>query len=558
MSGKHTQNIFKVLGLSFAMASMFGCASAPSTRVVGDNQIDELKKQMADMAEKSKAKDLALLRQSLLASPPAPTKPPVEEKRFSISVKELPAASVYQIVLDNANMNLVMSQDIRDIVTLNLKDVTIIEALDTMRDVYGLEYEMNGRRVLVSKPRIQNKTFQIDYMVGNRVGKSEVRVASGGVGDSGGAQNGAAGSNAGGATKSNQDGSKVTTTTQNDFWLTLEAVLKGIVSGKDGQEVIVNPQSGLLYVKAFPAQLRDVEEYVNRTQKKVARQVVLEAKIIEVVLSSGSQGGINWSAFDAGGNHKYSIGANPSAIFPQGGGFVAPTPLGGVSGLLNSAGLSSANMSGLGFAFTGTSFAALMSFLQTQGETRVLSAPRVAAMNNQKAVLKVGKDEFFVTNISSTSTSNGSSTSTTPTINVQPFFSGIALDVTPQIDDHGYVVLHVHPSVSEVAEKSKVVNLGSMGVYTLPLASSNVNESDTVVRLLNGEIVAIGGLMSSALFKDGQKVPFVGDVPVAGELFKQHADSYKKTELVILIKPTVINKSSDWAASANVSLGDPQ
>lgn len=555
MSGKNTRNIFKALGVSLVFSSMFGCASSPSTRVVGDNQIDDLKKQVADLAEKSKAKDLASLRQTLLASPPVPVKPSVEEKRFSISVKELPAASVYQAVLENANMNLVMSQDIRDIVTLNLKDVTIVEALDTMRDVYGLEYEMTGRRVLVSKPKIQNKTFQIDYMVGNRVGKSEVRVASGGVGDGGGAQNGASSSASGGA-KSNQDGSKVTTTTQNDFWVTLEAVLKGIVAGKDGQEVIVNPQSGLLYVKAFPAQLRDVEEYVNRTQRKVGRQVVLEAKIIEVVLSSGSQSGINWSTFDGGGNHKYSIGANPSTVFPQGGGFVGPTPLGGAAGLLGSAGLSSANLSGLGFAFTGTSFAALMSFLQTQGETRVLSAPRVAAMNNQKAVLKVGKDEFFVTNISSTSTSNGSSTSTTPTINVQPFFSGIALDVTPQIDDHGYVVLHVHPSVSEVAEKSKVVNLGSMGVYTLPLASSNVNESDTVVRLLNGEIVAIGGLMSSALFKDGQKVPFVGDVPLAGELFKQHNDSYKKTELVILIKPTVINKSSDWAASASVGSGE--
>ena len=165
-------------------------------------------------------------------------------------------------------------------------------------------------------------------------------------------------------------------------------------------------------------------------------------------------------------------------------------------------------------------------------------------------MLKVGRDEFFVTNVSTTSTNNGNSTTNSPSINVQPFFSGIALDVTPQIDDNGFVILHVHPSVSDVAEKSKVVNLGSMGTFTLPLASSQVNESDTIVRLLDGDIVAIGGLMSSTVSKDGAKVPGVGDVPLAGNLFKQRSESSQKTELVILIRPTVINKPTDWASAS--------
>lgn len=544
-----------VLALAVAM-SLMGCASDDYLRLKTDPKIsDELRGERAGAAasQQRAMEEIAGLRKAMLDMAPPPVKQKVEEKRFNLAVKDLPAAAAYQTIAENANLNIIVASDVSEKITINLKDVTMIEALEALRDAYGLEFEFTGRRLKISRAKIQNRTFQMDYLVGNRTGKSEVRVSSSSVASSGsGTQtqtqpNGGSSSSASGI-QAGEDGSKVTTKIENDFWASLDKVLNGIVSGKDGQEIVINPQSGLVYVKAFPSQLRDVEQYLERTQNKVSRQVVLEAKIVEVTLSSGSQGGINWSAFDAGGNHKFSIGANAGAIYPQGGGFVAPTPLGGTGGFLGGAGIAAAS-TGLGFAFTGTNFAALLNFLQSQGETQVLSAPRVATLNNQNAVLKVGRDEFFVTNVSTTSTNNGSSTSNTPTINVQPFFSGIALDVTPQIDDNGFVILHVHPSVSDVGEKTKIVNLGSLGTFTLPLASSSINESDTIVRLLDGDIVAIGGLMSSTLSKDGSRVPLVGDVPLAGNLFRQHNDAYKKTELVILIKPTVINKPSDWASA---------
>ena len=469
----------------------------------------------------------------------------VKEKRFNFIVRDMPVQAAVQVLADEAGVNVLVAPDVGDRITLILKNVSVVDVLDAIRETYGLEYEINRYKIFLSKPKLVSKTLQVDYLLGARQGRSETKVSSNGLGEaassSGGQPSGTASS------MKTLDGTRITTTLQNDFWGALDQALKSMVVGKDGQEVVLNPSSGMLYVKGFPSQIRDVESYLEKMHSKVSRQVVLEAKIIQVTLSSGSQAGINWSTFDPAGNHKYSLGVNPATIFPQGGGFVSQTALGGAGGFLKDVAVSAG--ASMGLAFTGTDFAALMSFLQSQGEAQVLSSPRIAAVNNQKAVLKVGTDEFYVTSVTTNSTTSGTSTTTSPSINVQPFFSGVALDVTPQIDADGRVLLHVHPSVSDVAEKSKVVNLGGLGTYTLPLASSSINESDTVVKLNDGDIVAIGGLMSSYLIKDGKKIPVVGDVPLAGEAFKSHSDAFKKSEVVILIKPTVINSSVDWKLS---------
>lgn len=546
-----------------ACVAVTGCAGESPLRLKAEGRLERGAMLPAEEPKPAlAAAQLTELRQALRTAQPAPAKPAVDAKRFNLAVKDLAAAAAYQAIGEQTGLNVIVSPDIQERVTINLRNATAVEALETLREVYGFEFEFASNRIMVSKPKLSSRTFQLDYLVASRSGRSEVKVSSSGVGDTP-AGSGAQGSTGSGGAQQRdaQEGSRVTTTIQNDFWRTIESVLKSIVGGKEGS-IVVNPQSGLVFVRAMPAQLREIDEYLERTQSKVSRQVVLEAKIIQVTLSDGSQGGINWAAFDSLGNHRWSVGANGSAVAARGGallgqagasGVATQTPLSGAAGLLNAAGVL-ASAGGLGVAFTGASFSALMNFLQSQGEARVLSAPRVATLNNQKAVLKVGVDEYFVTNVSSTSVSTGSSTSSSPTINVHPFFSGIALDVTPQIDDQGFVTLHVHPSVSDVSEKNKTVNLGGMGVYNLPLASSSVNESDTIVRVLDGDIVAIGGLMSSSLYRDGNKVPLAGDVPIFGEFFRQHRDSYRKTELVILIKPTVINKPADWT-SANPARG---
>ena len=191
----------------------------------------------------------------------------------------------------------------------------------------------------------------------------------------------------------------------------------------------------------------------------------------------------------------------------------------------------------------------MLNFLETQGDVHVLSSPRIATLNNQKALLKVGSDELYLTGVTSNQSTNaGGQTTSSPTLTFTPFFSGIVLDVTPQIDEQGQVMLHVHPSISLVSEREKLLNLGSLGFFRLPLASSAINETDAIVRVPNGQIVAIGGLMSQELRGERTGLPVLGNLPVLGHLFGQKSRVNRKRELVILIKPTVIPADGRWPA----------
>ena len=192
-----------------------------------------------------------------------------------------------------------------------------------------------------------------------------------------------------------------------------------------------------------------------------------------------------------------------------------------------------------------SNFAALIRLLNTQGEVQVLSSPRVSTVNNQKAVIKVGTDEFFVTEVSSSTSSGVSSTTTTPNITLTPFFSGIALDVTPQISEDGEVILHIHPSVSDVTDQIKDITVGGQ-TQQLPLAFSTVRESDSVVRARSGQVVVIGGLMQNSSSNNDAGVPSVSKIPIVGNLFKQKRKTNSRSELVILLRPIVVEANKTW------------
>jgi MSHA biogenesis protein MshL len=221
-----------------------------------------------------------------------------------------------------------------------------------------------------------------------------------------------------------------------------------------------------------------------------------------------------------------------------------------VSTVPGTAGAIAAASSGAGFfglALQTANFAALLNFLETQGSTSVLSSPRVATLNNQKAVLKVGTDELYVTNVTSNTTTNATGSSTfSPSLTLQPYFSGISLDVTPQIDDDDNIILHIHPAVTSVTEKEKLIDLGTQGQFKLPLAASTVNETDSIVRARDGYIVAIGGLMSQSNTVDRSGLPGTTGSD-AGSLFGQRGRSSQKRELVILLKPTLIRDEKAWS-----------
>jgi MSHA biogenesis protein MshL len=303
-----------------------------------------------------------------------------------------------------------------------------------------------------------------------------------------------------------------------------------------------------------------VSEFLKTMQIVVERQVMLEAKIIEVQLSDGHQTGVNWAAFGQGANSRVAGGVlSPGGnLAPNGtiSAFTARNADGTVAAtsLLSSDPAAPGAISAgvgipgtlFGLAFQTSNFAALIAFLETQGNLQVLSSPRIATLNNQKAVLKVGTDEFFVTNITTNTTTTGSTSTQSPTITVSPFFSGVALDVTPQIDEKNQIILHIHPSVSNVVEKTKNIDLGTSGNFRLPLASSTISESDTIVRVSNSNIVAIGGLMKETSQRDSSGIPGLSTLPIVGSLFGSKSRSIIKSELVILLKPTVIENDATW------------
>ncbi|WP_245754356.1 secretin N-terminal domain-containing protein [Candidatus Accumulibacter aalborgensis] len=494
------------------------------------------------------------------------------EPRFDLAVSNAPASQVFMALASDSPYSMLVSPEVTGNVTVRLKNVNIREALETLRDLYGYEFRFQGTRIYVQPNTMQTRIFRINYLDGKRRGQSEVRVISNTMSSAQpptGASTGATTStsaapfspgNSSTGPSSGPPSSQISTTTNSDFWRDLTTALTSIVGSQDGRAVVVNPGSGVVLVKAFPADLRSVEDYLRITQLIVERQVILEAKIIEVELNEEFQSGVNWNQF-GGTNNRFAYGpVQPGAVLntTNRAGFDASNVvqngagaiLGpGVGVLPGTGGIAAATRLGSGFfglAFQSANFAALLNFLETQGNVQVLSSPRIASINNQMAVLKVGVDEFFVTNVSSTVTSSGNNNVTTPSITLQPFFSGIALDVTPQIDGEDNIVLHVHPSISLVKAKQTVIDLGTLGQFTLPLANSAVNETDSVVRVQDGNIVAIGGLMRQEQSSDANGFPGTTASSTWGLLFGTRNSYLRKRELIILIKPTIIRNDSSW------------
>ena len=498
------------------------------------------------------------------------------EPRFDLAVNNAPANQVFMALVSGTRYSMLVTPEVSGSVTVNLKSVTVREALETLRELYGYEFKFQGTRIYIQPNTMQTRIFQLNYLSGRRQGQSDIRVSSstisnvpGTTGAAGTAMAGAyptatAPTGATGATGAAAalmaPSSRVSTSSDNDFWRELSQALTAIVGNEGGRAVILTPASGVVLVKGYPADLRAVENYLKATQVIVERQVMLEAKILEVQLNEEFQSGVNWSHF-GGSTNRYAYGGAQSGTTLNAtgnAGFNSTTGLAvsgsaGVSGtsgqvLPGVAGIVSATKTGsglYGLAFQSANFAALLNFLESQGSVQVLSSPRIASINNQKAVLKVGTDEFYVTNVSSTTTTSGTSSVTSPSLTLQPFFSGIALDITPQIDDENNIILHVHPSISVVTEKQKVIDLGSMGSYTLPLASSSVNETDSIVRVQDSNIVAIGGLMKQEQSAGNSGLPGTTSSSF-GMLFGTRSSYIKKRELVILIKPTIIRNDSSW------------
>lgn len=272
-------------------------------------------------------------------------------------------------------------------------------------------------------------------------------------------------------------------------------------------------------VTDFPKNLDQIGRFIETVEGSVQRQVIIEARVIEVTLTDEYKFGLNWGAIARAGALR---GATASSL-----GNIIGQKLSTGEGIFQ-IGVTSAN------------FDFLLDAMGKQGSLNILSGPRVSTLNNQTAIIKAGTDEvFFETRVTAATTTTPESRTVTPrTVTV-----GVVLGVTPQISSDGTIVMHVHPTVSE-----KQGTATSSAGDTFPIL--NVRETDTVVRVREGQVLVIAGLMQEKTTGNQTKVPLIGDIPVLGQLFRQDTRESRKTELVILLSPTVLvgKKIDDIAA----------
>jgi len=471
--------------------------------------------------------------------------------RFDVEVSDAPAKVFFQGLTEGTAQNMLVHPDVSGRVSFSLKQVTVEEVLNAARDLYGYDWRRSGNAYMVLPANIQTRIYHLNYLDLQRYGISKTRISSGQVTQGTNTQYS---NNTGSSTNPQTDkdgkptieisGTAVETRSDSDFWVNVENNLRTILGDKPDRSVVVNHQSGLIVVRAMPGEQRDIGDYLQRISDTVTRQVVLEAKIVEVELSDAYQAGINWASIVQNGSSHYFTGQTA----PKGGFDIDPFrptndnvvvgPNNPIAGIVNST---------LGGAFTIAAdfkdFNAFIELLSLQGQTHVLSSPRVSTLHNQKAIIKAGTDEFFVTGLKS-NTVTGTATTVSREVDFTPFFSGVALDVTPQISEDDNVILHVHPTVSEVRDQTKTLTV-SGNTDVLPLAISQIRESDNIVRAKSGQLIVIGGLMRQNRKNQNYKTPLLGDIPLVGKLFKSEHKEYRTVELVILLRPLVVN-DSDW------------
>jgi MSHA biogenesis protein MshL len=535
----HEKMIKSKFFIAIALLLLWSCStvkhptSSNITRVFSDKPTQTPQAPLSSEAPKTYAPDF---------NPPSASSRYSARRPFHVSVHEADAREFFMgLVVDSAE-NIVVHPDVKGLISLELKNVTVPQVLDAVQKVYGYDYKKTDIGYIIYPATLQTKTYKIDRLDLLREGKSNTYVSSGQTGNSnqgyGNQQNQNSmqqqfntnqPNNYGYSSGSRTSGSSITTTTKTDFWEELETALHTLISVDKEATVVINKQSGVVIARAKPMQLREIESFLNATQNQISRQVILEAKILEVVLNDSHQDGVEWKSIIREGLQTAPIlGGDPGTVFT----------------LASRAG-----------SFRAGDFTAVVTLLESQGKTNVLSSPRISTLNNQQAIIKVGKDETFVTGISPGIVAGGISGGTVqPAPILSSFFSGIALDVTPQINDEGDITLHIHPSITDVKSQDREFTIDSNGTQSVvPTALSVIRESDSIVKAKDGQIVVLGGLMQDNGDENKEGVTGFSRIPFLGNLFRVNTGTRQKTELVILLKATLINSDDDWQNDIDAS-----
>ncbi|HEY9380335.1 MAG TPA: pilus (MSHA type) biogenesis protein MshL [Burkholderiales bacterium] len=496
-------------------------------------------------------------------------KPAAKLETFSVTVHNVPAQELLFALARDANLNVDIHSGITGTVSMNALNQTLPQLLDRISRQVDMRYELNGPNLMVMPDSPILRIYKIDYVNMSRETRGTVSV-SGNILSVGAA---GTGSSAGGTSNANASTLAVQNVTVNNFWQTLEQNVQAIlretdkilpapaagsqnavlvqpaagqpvpgaqspqpaapnVTFREAASVISNREAGVLTVRATGRQHEKIQEFLDQVLSNSKRQVMIEATIVEVNLNQNYQQGIDWNVFLSG-----------SAGFS--GAITGETPTRGIS--LPSPPLFTAN-------YTSENFTAKISLLEQFGTLRVLSSPRISVLNNQTAVLKVVENLVYFTVDSSTSQTESSSVSTVNTT-PQSVSVGFIMNVTPQIDDKGTVLLNVKPTISRVSRFVDDPNptLRNPCGTTDPCPGEGITSSipqiqqrelESILRVRNGEIAIMGGLIEDSVDTVENTIPGINRIPILGDIFAGKNLANTKTELVIFIRPVVIDDPS--------------
>lgn len=470
--------------------------------------------------------------------PPPQIRPKLET--YTVVVSGVPAKDLLFSMARDAKINLDIHEDIEGSVTLNAIDQTLEQILDRIAQQTDIRYslEKNTLRVRADKPYLE--TYKVDYVNISRESKGVVRVATnigstgqGNVGQSNTRSNNSNSNNS----ESNSSLTEVNLKSNNKFWETLSGNIIEILNDSeeetaaitDGVEnnsnVIVNRESGIIVVRATYKKHREIQSFIDQVLNNSKRQVMIEATIAEIKLSDSYQAGVDWSVVAS----DSSTGVNLLTDFTG-------------SNLVNSPFSSVTLSSTSGGDQVGIALRALEEF----GDVKVLSSPKVMAINNQPAILKVVDNVvYFEMQVDTAVADNSSVSLTTFETQIKTIPVGFVMAVTPYINEHNVVTLNIRPTISRVIDTVEDPNPAFRNadvVSTVPVIQ--VREIESILSINSGDTAVIGGLMQDTKNDKSSGVPLLSDIPIIGNLFKYENDSREKSELIIFIRPLVINHAS--------------
>ena len=442
------------------------------------------------------------------------------EKLYSLSIKDMEINNVLHVLTNELpEYNIVVEPGVSGKVTASFKNLTLDKVLDVLLNPLGLEYIIEGNILRISEPKMVTRTFNFTYTTSSRNSKSSVMAVTGAGDDEG------AGASYG----------SVLTEESVDVWAELQSGITALMTPDVGK-LAISRRVGYITVTDYRSNMERIEEYMDIFKSSVQTQIHIRAKLLEVTLKDGNEFGINWAA-TLKSIPLFSDRTNPLSIVQSFAPIVGDST--SVTGQSRATSTASNDVAELfQFGKSEGHFNYLITALKSQGDVTVLSSPEVSILNGQKAILSsVTQDVYFETQQSS----SGSGTGVISTTTANAFNYGVYLDVTPHVDLEGLITMEVHPSVSSFIE------LKSSGTAQRP--AIDTRETETVVTINNGETILIAGLIKDDLKSNQSKLPVLGDLPVAGKAFRRSLRSDIKTELVILITPTIVgHRAKDFGS----------